>query len=68
LTSVLGFELEHAVRLLENGGFTVSCVEYSSKKGVKGNEKRVIRQRVAEKGNVELVYSIFKTDVNYSEE
>jgi hypothetical protein len=61
-------ELEYAVRLLESSGFAVNCVEYSSKKGVKGNEKRVIRQRVTEKGQIELIYSIFKTDVNYSEE
>jgi hypothetical protein len=61
-------ELENAVRLLESSGFVVNCIEYSSKKGVKGNEKRVIRQRVTEKGQIELIYSIFKTDVNYSEE
>ncbi|OQB25325.1 MAG: hypothetical protein BWY11_00665 [Firmicutes bacterium ADurb.Bin182] len=67
MISVLGFELKKAVDMLEKCGFTVNCVEYSSRKGVKGNEKRVIRQSFIneDQSRIELVYSLFKTDVDY---
>ena len=62
MTDVLGFELNRARLLVEQEGAKVCCVEVSSRKGVKGNEARVVRQRILEDGTVELNYSIFKTD------
>jgi len=64
LTAVLGYELERARALLEAEGYSVSCVETRSRKGIEGNEARVVRQREAN-GAVELTYSIFKTDCEF---
>ena len=62
---VLGLELSDAVRRLEQAGYTVVCEAVSSRKGMDGNEARVIRQR--EQGRcVKLMYSIFKTDYTYN--
>lgn len=41
------------------------CVSVSSRKGVKGNESRVIRQRQIGADAVELACSVFKTDLEY---
>ena len=61
MISVLGYELSRAVELLEAQGYTVSCVETRSRKGVDGSEKRVVRQRIRE-GPAELVFAVFKTE------
>ena len=54
MISVLGYELGRAKELLEAEGYSVRCVETRSRKGLNGNEKRVIRQRTD--GNaVELI-------------
>ena len=61
MISVLGYELERAVELLESAGYSVTCTETRSRKGVDGSEKRVIRQRIAD-GQAELVWAVFKTE------
>lgn len=68
MTDVLGFELHNAVDVLTRAGYTVTCAQFSSKKGVDGNEARVVR--VCETGEqmLELTYAVFKTDVDYSRE
>ena len=42
MISVLGYELGRAKELLEAEGYSVRCVETRSRKGLNGNEKRVI--------------------------
>lgn len=71
MSGVLGLELSTAVALLEKEGYTVVTVEVSSKKGVAGNERRVVRERVlpAEPGQPKricLTYAVFQTDVGQS--
>ena len=65
MISVLGLPLEEAERLLREAGYTVKRVETRSRKGVNGNEARVVRQRSLDSGEIELVYSVFKTDHAY---
>ncbi|MBQ7114762.1 MAG: hypothetical protein IJO10_11085 [Clostridia bacterium] len=67
MTDVLGWELTHAVAALEAEGFSVVTVGVSSRKGVKGNESRVIRQRQTGEAQAELTFSVFKTDLMYQE-
>ena len=64
MISVLGYELGRAKELLEAEGYSVRCVETRSRKGLNGNEKRVIRQR-ADGNAVELIWAPFKTDCEY---
>lgn len=59
---VLGMELERARAELTRAGREVTCAQTSSKKGVAGNEARVVRQREIPGGKTELLYAIFKTD------
>ena len=61
---VLGLELHKAVELLENSGHTVVCTEVRSRKGLAGNEARVVRQSLKD-GCVSLTYAIFKTDCEF---
>lgn len=65
MISVLGLSLEEAARLLQEAGFAVKLTETRSRKGLAGNEARVVRQRILNSGEVELVYSVFKTDHTY---
>lgn len=67
MTCVLGWELSLARAALEAEGFVVCCTMVSSRKGVKGNESRVIRQRQTGGAEVELACSVFKTDLEYQE-
>jgi len=68
LTGVLGLELNKAIELLAREGVGVTCVETASRKGLAGNEKRVVRQRPTGGNSVELVYAVFRTDVDYNGE
>ncbi|MEL7607942.1 MAG: hypothetical protein AAGU74_00370 [Bacillota bacterium] len=68
MIDVLGFELSRAAQMLRASGYEVCCLEVKSRKGVAGNEARVIRQRPLSDGRIELAYSVFKTDVAYSGE
>ncbi|HWS29133.1 MAG TPA: hypothetical protein VN512_03355 [Clostridia bacterium] len=65
MSSVLGLPVAEAVRLLEVEGCAVRLKETRSRKGVNGNEARVVRERVLENGEIELMYSVFKTDHTY---
>ncbi|HWQ58726.1 MAG TPA: hypothetical protein VN540_06865 [Clostridia bacterium] len=65
MTDVLGFELHRATELLAREGYAVSCAQISSKKGVPGNEARVVRVRRTGDFCVELTWAVFKTDVDY---
>ncbi len=67
-TFVLGFELSEAMRILRDVGYEVFVAdEVKSKKGVVGNEKRVIRVVTNDKDKTATIsYSVFLTDVNVS--
>ena len=62
MISVLGYELSRAVAMLEEQGYAVICVETRSRKGVAGNEARVVRERISD-GKAELVYAVFLTEI-----
>ena len=65
MTSVLGYPLDRAIELLLSEGFRVSTEEARSKKGVSdGTEQRVIRQSEPSGNNITLVYALFKTEPN----
>ena len=71
MISVLGLPLSEAVALLEAEGYAVETVEVSSKKGVQGNERRIVRQKelpVLPGGpkRICLTYAVFLTDVGQS--
>ena len=65
MTDVLGWELTAARTALEAEGFAVRVISVSSRKGLAGNESRIIRQRQTAAAEVELTCSVFKTDLNY---
>lgn len=65
MTSVLGYPLDLAIELLLSEGFCIKTEEARSKKGVSdGSELRVIRQSEPSGNNVNLVYALFKTEPN----
>ena len=65
MTSVLGYPLDWAIEVLQSEGFCVKTEEARSKKGVlDGKEQRVIRQSEPIENNVTLVYALFKTEPN----
>jgi beta-lactam-binding protein with PASTA domain len=65
LTSVLGYPLDRAIEALQSEGFRVETEEARSKKGVlDGTEQRVIRQSEPVGNLVNLVYALFKTEPN----
>ena len=71
MISVLGLPFSEAVALLEAEGYAVETVEVSSKKGVQGNERRIVRQKelpVLPGGpkRICLTYAVFLTDVGQS--
>lgn len=60
---MLGLDVESAVKMLKTEGYNVELVELSSRKGVDGNEVRVIRQRLTDHGAVPLVAELTCTTV-----
>ena len=68
LDSVLGLELQLACDLLEAEGYRVQTQELRSRKGLDGNEARVIRVCPHDGGSVELCWSLFKTDLRFAAE
>lgn len=65
MTSVLGYPLDRAIEALQSEGFRVETEEARSKKGVlDGTELRVIRQSEPVGNLVNLVYALFKTEPN----
>ena len=60
--SVLGWELNEAVKTLEANGYSVAVFEVRSKKGVDGaDSERVIRQSSTDKTSVELCFARVKS-------
>lgn len=56
--SVLGLNKQEAKKRLLAAGALVTCIDYSSKKGVPdADDCRVIRQRLLDTGEVELLVS-----------
>ena len=64
---MLGYELSRAEEILQAEGFQVRSEEVRSRKGLLGNEARVVRQRLSDDGEAILTYAIFKTDYDYVE-
>lgn len=68
MISVLGYALDTAVKALQGEGFSVQCMEVRSKKGVEGQESRVVRQLLTGEADLEgkpivaLTYAVFQTD------
>jgi hypothetical protein len=61
---VRGFALDEAVTLLQRQGYGVTTQEVRSKKGLEGNERRVVRVKLFEdKKEAALTYAQFKTAV-----
>lgn len=61
--SVLGFELSAAVLQLEREGYLVITQEVRSKKGMPGNERRVVRETPINEKTVCLTYALFQTQI-----
>lgn len=66
--NVLGLELSRAQALLEKAGYAAETCEVASRKGVAGNERRVVREQalpVAPGGQprVRLTCAVFCTAV-----
>ena len=68
LTSVLGYNLDAAAKLLREEGFCVSALEISAIKRIDDGEPRVIRQTLLKDGIVLLEYSLFRTSVQNAEQ
>ena len=64
MTCVLGRSLTEAVNRFEKQGLVVRTIELRSKKGVPGGEARVVRQQLAENGQMLLTYAWFITKPN----
>ena len=63
----MGLPLPIATERLQSEGFLVRSLELRSRKGLAGNENRVIRQRALPQNTIELVYASFKTDLNIND-
>jgi len=64
MPSVIGIDAAKAKELLSANGFSVSCVEYVSKRGIEdADATRVIRQRELGDHCAEITVSHFKTQV-----
>lgn len=66
MISVLGYELQRASALLEQEGWQVETEEVRSRKGLLGNECRVVREQVVSgegQKRMRLTFAMFKTIV-----
>ena len=63
MTNVLGLDLETAETLLKTAGKPVRPVEVRSKKGGKGDDRRVIKTTETDTETV-VYWSAFKTEVD----
>mgnify|MGYP003981443093 CR=1 FL=1 len=64
MVSFLGLRLSDALNLAEENGLKPSLVFYNSQRGVKDSDSKiVIRQRIKENHEIELIVSEFKTVV-----
>lgn len=59
----MGFELSAAVLQLEREGYLVIAQEVRSKKGMSGNERRVVREKQIDEKTVCLTYALFQTQI-----
>lgn len=64
MISVLGRELDDAVKRLQELGFMVELHEARSKKGVPNGKPYVVRQKQTEQARVALTYASFITEPN----
>lgn len=65
MISVLGYELSRAEEMLRAEGFSVRSEEVRSRKGLCGNEARVVRECLVGDRDILLTYAVFKTDYEY---
>jgi len=62
---VIGMDVSKAKELLSASGFSVSCLEYVSRRGIEdADTTRVIRQRELGDQCAEITVSHFKTQVS----
>lgn len=58
---VLGIEVNRAVELLNSQGISCTLKQVSSRKGVEGDERRVVRVTKKSNNEAELTWACFKT-------
>lgn len=68
MRNVEGLELTAAISALEAEGIHADTVEVSSRKGVDGNERRVVRAIQTGENSAELTFAVFKTRIDPPEE
>lgn len=68
MRNVEGLELSAAINALEADGIQVTTIEVSSRKGVDGDERRVVRDKQTGKNSAELTFAVFKTRIDAPEE
>lgn len=68
MRNVEGLELSAAINALEADGIQVTTLEVSSRKGVDGDEWRVVRAKQTGKNSAELTFAVFKTRIDAPEE
>lgn len=62
--SVLGRELDDAIKRLREHGFAVETIEVRSKKGVTNGKPYVVRQQQTGQAQVTLTFANFVTEPN----
>ena len=68
MRNVEGLELSAAINALEADGIQVTTLEVSSRKGVDGDGRRVVRAKQTGKNSAELTFAVFKTRIDAPEE
>ena len=68
MRNVEGLELSAAINALEADGICVSTIEVSSRKGVDGDERRVVCAKQTGENSAELTFAVFKTRIGAPEE
>lgn len=62
MSNVIGLTPEQAVIILEKEGFSCTCIETRSKKGIAEGKRYVVRQTVSGTDCV-LVWSLFPSEI-----
>lgn len=68
MRNVEGLELSAAINALEADGIQVTTLEVSSRKGVDGDERRVVSAKQTGENSAELTFAVFKTRIDAPEE
>lgn len=68
MKNIEGFELSKAIAALNAEGIQAQTLEVSSRKGVDGNEKRVVRAMQTGEGTALITWAWFKTRVDAAED